>query len=61
MLKGAAEYRSHLLEQISAGQLPIVADLAYRLVQHNIENRRNVTVLVHKTAPTSWSPGSTAT
>lgn len=46
MLKGAAEYRSHLLEQISAGQLPVVADLAYRLVRHNVENRRNITVMM---------------
>src|SRR5262249_36061556 len=39
-------YRAHILEQVSKGQLPVVADLAYRLVQHNAEHRRNVTVLM---------------
>ncbi|MBI3543328.1 MAG: hypothetical protein HY075_08670 [Deltaproteobacteria bacterium] len=46
MLKGASEYRAHILEQIEKGQLPVVADLAYRLVQHYVENKRNMTVLM---------------
>lgn len=46
LLKGAAEYRTHILEQIEKGQLPIVADLAYRLVEQYRENRRNITVLM---------------
>ena len=46
LLKGAVEYRAHILEQVSKGQLPAVADLAYRLVQHYLTNQRNITVLM---------------
>jgi glucose-6-phosphate isomerase len=46
LLKGAAEYRAHFLEQINAGQVPAAADLAYRLIEHQRQHGRNITVLM---------------
>jgi glucose-6-phosphate isomerase len=46
LMKGAAEYRTHIMGQIEKGEVPVVADLAHRLVRHNLENKRNVTVLM---------------
>lgn len=46
LLKGAAEYRAHFLEQIRAGAVPAAADLAYRLVQHMTTSSRNINVLM---------------
>jgi glucose-6-phosphate isomerase len=46
LLKGAREYRAHIMATVEKGQLPAVADLAYRLVQMSKENGRQVTVLM---------------
>lgn len=46
MLKGAAECRTQFLDDVKTGAVPIVADLALRLVKHHQENKRNVTVLM---------------
>lgn len=46
LLKGAAEYRAHILEQVEKNTLPSVADLALRILQHYTENHRNITVFM---------------
>lgn len=46
IMKGALDYRAHILEQIEKRQVPVVADLAYRLVEQYRVNKRNITVLM---------------
>lgn len=46
LLKGAEEYKNSILQDISEGRIPPVADLAQRLLNHYVHSQRMITVLM---------------
>lgn len=46
LLKGAAEYRESILEDVQKGKTPEVAELAFKLLQMYQSGNRNITVLM---------------
>ncbi len=46
LLKGAQAYREYFLNKISGNEIPEVLDLAWKLFQQYLQNKRNITVLM---------------
>lgn len=46
IIKGSADYREHILAELSAGKTPSCYELAQTLVDQNISQHRNITVLM---------------
>lgn len=46
LLKGAADYRKHVLGELAEGRVPAAVELAYRLTDGYLQDKRPITVLM---------------